>query len=258
MERIVRLAHEDRTMWGILDGETVRKLDGSPFGGDIRPGEVVGSIGDTRLLAPTVPSKVICVGRNYAAHAAELKNEVPEQPLLFLKPPSSVVGPREPIVLPSLSDNVEHESELALVIGRRCRNLSEDDAWSAVFGVTCANDVTARDLQRSDKQWTRGKGFDTFCPVGPWVVTGHELTDIADLGVTCRVNGVERQSGRTSQMVFPPAFLLSYITAVMTLEPGDLVLTGTPAGVGPLIPGDVVDVEVEGVGTLSNPVVDGR
>ncbi len=257
MERIVRATHEDQAVWGVIDGDEVRQLVGSPFEGDVTAGETIGPLAETRLLAPTVPTKVICVGRNYAAHAAELSNEVPEQPLLFLKPPSSVIGPRAAVVLPPLSDKVEHKSELALVIGKKCRNLSEEEAWDVVLGVTCANDVTARDLQRSDKQWTRGKGFDTFCPIGPWIVTGLSRDDVADLRVSCRVNGVERQSGRTSAMVFPPAFLLSFITAVMTLEPGDLVLTGTPAGVGPLVPGNVVDVEVENIGVLSNPVIDG-
>jgi 2-keto-4-pentenoate hydratase/2-oxohepta-3-ene-1,7-dioic acid hydratase in catechol pathway len=238
----------------VEDGEVLR-LAGDPFGGISLSGERVGRVEEMRLLAPAVPSKIVCVGRNYVAHAREMANEVPEEPLLFLKPPSSVIGPGEAIVLPGLSDQVEHEGELALVIGRRCRGLREEDAWQMVLGITCANDVTARDLQRADPQWTRGKGFDTFCPVGPAIVTGLAEAAVADLAVSCRVNGRQRQSGRTSQMVFSPRHLLAYISAVMTLEPGDLVLTGTPAGVGPLHPGDLVEVEIEGVGVLSNPVV---
>lgn len=256
--RIVRYRTEDGARWGTIVAGAVHALERAPLGSEVAPGEEIAPIDEVQLLAPIVPTKLVCVGRNYAAHAAELNNEVPHQPLLFLKPPSTLIGPRESIVLPSLSEKVEHEGELALVIGQRCRNLRSEDAWDAVLGITCANDVTARDLQRSDKQWTRGKGFDTFCPIGPWVTTGLSEQEVSDLQVRCLVNGKERQSGRTSQMVFSPAFLLSYITAVMTLEPGDLVLTGTPAGVGPLFHGDVVEVEVEGIGVLTNPVEDGN
>jgi 2-keto-4-pentenoate hydratase/2-oxohepta-3-ene-1,7-dioic acid hydratase in catechol pathway len=218
-------------------------------------GESLGPIADLQLLAPAVPSKIVCVGRNYVAHAAEHGADVPTEPLLFLKPPSAVSAPGSRIVLPELSQKVEHEGELALVIGKRCHRVEEGKAWDMVLGITCANDVTARDLQRSDKQWTRGKGFDTFCPVGPWLIRGFGEDEVADLGVSCRVNGDLRQEGRTRHMVFSPAFIISYITQVMTLEPGDLILTGTPAGVGPLKAGDTVEVEVEGVGVLSNPVV---
>jgi len=196
----------------------------------------------------------VCIGRNYAAHAAEHKAEVPKEPLIFFKPPSSVIGPGAPIVLTPQSKQVEHESELVLVIGRRCRNVSADEAWNYVLGVTCGNDVTARDLQRQDSQWTRAKGFDTFCPLGPWLITGLSESEVANLEVTCRVNGEVRQRGNTSEMVFSPAQLIAYISAIMTLEPGDAIMTGTPAGVGPLIEGDEVEVEVAGVGILKNPV----
>jgi 2-keto-4-pentenoate hydratase/2-oxohepta-3-ene-1,7-dioic acid hydratase in catechol pathway len=201
------------------------------------------------------PGKIVCVGRNYVEHAAELGNVVPVRPLLFLKPPSAVIGDGEPIVLPPDSRRVEHEGEIGVVIGARLRSCSETDASSAVAGITCVNDVTARDLQKTDGQWTRAKGFDTFCPVGPRVVPLGELASLDELELICRVNGAERQRGRAADMVFGIPQLLAYISAVMTLEPGDLVATGTPAGVGPLGAGDVVEVEIPGVGILTNPVV---
>jgi 2-keto-4-pentenoate hydratase/2-oxohepta-3-ene-1,7-dioic acid hydratase in catechol pathway len=200
------------------------------------------------------PSKIVCVGRNYAEHARELGNVLPEEPLLFFKPPSAIIGHREAIVLPQESQRVEHEGEIAVVIGKRIRSASQDEARAALSGITCANDVTARDLQKADGQWTRAKGFDTFCPVGPRVVPVDARTDLATLEVTCRVNGQVRQHGQASEMAFSIPFLLSYISSIMTLEPGDLVLTGTPAGVGPIGAGDIVEVEVSGVGVLSNPV----
>ena len=201
------------------------------------------------------PSKIVCVGRNYLEHAKELGNVVPAEPLIFLKPPSAIVGEGESIVLPPESQRVEHEGEIAVVVGKRLRRASEDEARAAIGGITCANDVTARDLQKSDGQWTRAKGFDTFCPVGPRVAPVDATTDLSVLEVTCRVNGAVRQRGRASQMAFGIPFLLSYISRVMTLEPGDLMLTGTPAGIGPLVAGDLVEVEVSGVGVLRNPVV---
>jgi 2-keto-4-pentenoate hydratase/2-oxohepta-3-ene-1,7-dioic acid hydratase in catechol pathway len=197
-------------------------------------------------LCPVEPSKIVCVGRNYAAHAKELGNEVPAEPLLFFKPPSSLLGPGETVVLPPQSARVEHESELAVVIGARARNISAAEAPHVIFGFTAANDVTARDLQRKDGQWTRAKGFDTFCPVGPWVVTG---LDPRSVRVLCRVNGEVRQEGTTSQMVFDVPTLIAYVSSVMTLEPGDLILTGTPDGVGPLAPGDACEVELRDEGT---------
>jgi 2-keto-4-pentenoate hydratase/2-oxohepta-3-ene-1,7-dioic acid hydratase in catechol pathway len=239
--------------WVTADAGEIRLLPGGPFSDRLTPGARV----DGRLAAPAAPTKIVCVGRNYVAHAAEHDADVPTEPLLFLKPPSAIIGPGAEIVLPALSHQVEHEAELALVIGRRCRGVTADRAWLHVLGVTCANDVTARDLQRSDAQWTRGKGFDTFCPLGPWIVTGLSEEEVGDLGVRCTVNGEVRQQARTSQMVFSPAVLIAYITAVMTLEPGDLVLTGTPAGVSRLNPGDEVTVEIERLGTLTNPVVSG-
>jgi 2-keto-4-pentenoate hydratase/2-oxohepta-3-ene-1,7-dioic acid hydratase in catechol pathway len=194
----------------------------------------------------------VALGRNYAAHAAEHGADVPSQPLIFLKPPSAVIGPGEPIVCPPQSKQVEHEAELAVVIGRPARRVTAARAWGYILGYTCANDVTARDLQRSDGQWSRAKGFDTFAPLGPWIVTD---LDPGDLAVTCRVNGQVKQQASTADMVFKIAQLVEFITAVMTLEPGDVILTGTPEGVSPIQPGDVVEVEIQGIGVLRNPVV---
>jgi len=200
------------------------------------------------------PGKIVCVGRNYRAHAAELGNAVPERPLLFLKPPSAVIGDGDAIVLPAASQRVEHEGEIGVVIGRRLTGGDEAAARAAVAGIVCVNDVTARDLQTTDGQWTRAKGFDTFCPVGPRVLTVGPDFDLTRLEVRCRVNGVERQRGRAADMVFSIPAILAFIAGVMTLEPGDLVATGTPSGVGPLVNGDRVEVEIPGVGTLGNPV----
>jgi 2-keto-4-pentenoate hydratase/2-oxohepta-3-ene-1,7-dioic acid hydratase in catechol pathway len=197
-------------------------------------------------------TKIVCVGRNYVEHARELGNEVPERPLIFLKPPSSLVADGEAVRVPAQSQRVEHEGEIALVIGRRATDVREDEAWSYVAGVAPLNDVTARDLQKTDGQWTRAKGFDTFCPMG--AIVPLESVDRDALEVVCRVNGQERQRGHVGQMAFSIPVLLAYITSVMTLEPGDVVATGTPAGVGPLQPGDMVEVEIPGVGTLRNPV----
>ena len=198
------------------------------------------------------PSKIVCVGRNYSAHAKELGNEVPKEPLIFLKPPSSLIGAGEPIRLPAVSKQVEYEGEIGVVVGERLRKASPEQARRAVRGIVAANDVTARDLQRSDSQWTRAKGFDSFCAVGD---LGAPPADLSSLSVTTRVNGEVRQTGRGSEMVFDIPAVLVYISNVMTLEPGDLVLTGTPEGVGTLAPGDVVEVEIAGVSRVSNPVI---
>ena len=203
-------------------------------------------------LFPSLPSKIVCVGRNYAEHAKELGNEVPKEPLLFLKAPSAVIGHGEPIVIPELSHQVEHEGELAVIIGRTCSKLSDvEDPLAYVHGFTCLNDVTARDLQKKDVQFTRAKSFDTFCPIGPTVVLD---LDVRDLQVITRVNGEVRQEGRTSQMVFTVEFLIRYISNMMTLQPGDVIATGTPSGVSKMEAGDVCEVELEGIGVLRNPV----
>ena len=238
--------------WGILDAGKVYPLTQAPYLG-IQAQGAARPLERVKLVAPATPSKLVCVGRNYAAHAAELGNEVPTEPLIFLKPPTTVVGPDEAVVYPGLSQRVEHEGELALMIGTRCRNLTEETAMSVIFGYTVANDVTARDLQRSDNQWTRGKGFDTFAPVGPWIETDF---DPANKGVRCLVNDDVRQDGNTSLLIYSIANVLAFVTRFMTLEPGDLLLTGTPAGVSPVQPGDVMTVEVDGLGQLRNPVID--
>jgi 2-keto-4-pentenoate hydratase/2-oxohepta-3-ene-1,7-dioic acid hydratase in catechol pathway len=203
------------------------------------------------------PSKIVCVGRNYASHAKEMGNVLPERPLLFMKPPSALIGDGEAIVMPKASQRVEHEGEIGVVLATRLRHAGEDEARAAVAGITCVNDVTARDLQKIDNQWTRAKGFDTFCPAGPRVTPLAPDFDLSTLEVSCRVNGTPRQHGRATDMAFPIPFLLSYISQIMTLEPGDLLATGTPEGVGPLVEGDVVEVEVTGVGVLRNRVVGG-
>lgn len=201
------------------------------------------------------PGKIVCVGRNYIEHAKELGNAVPEHPLLFLKPPSALTGDGETIVLPRASARVEHEGEIGVVVGAQLRRAEVDEARAAIAGITCVNDVTARDLQKSDGQWTRAKGFDTFCPAGPLIWAPPDDFDLATLAVICRVNREVRQQGRAAEMVFDIPFLLSYISKVMTLEPGDLIATGTPAGVGPLVDGDIVEVEIPEVGVLRNIVV---
>jgi 2-keto-4-pentenoate hydratase/2-oxohepta-3-ene-1,7-dioic acid hydratase in catechol pathway len=208
-------------------------------------------LGAVKLLAPVQPSKIICVGRNYAEHAKEQNAEVSNVPLIFLKPPSAILNPGEAIILPPQSQQIEHEGELVAVIGKRGRNIITENAQDHVLGYTIGNDVTARDLQHSDGQWTRGKGFDTFCPFGPWVDTEFDASDAV---ITCRVSGQPRQMASTRDMVFSVGQLIAFISSVMTLEPGDLIFTGTPAGVGPLKAGDTVEVEIEGLGKLSNPV----
>jgi 2-keto-4-pentenoate hydratase/2-oxohepta-3-ene-1,7-dioic acid hydratase in catechol pathway len=237
--------------YGILDGDNVQEISDAPWTEWRATGQSF-PLSAVRLAAPVNPKKIVCVGRNYAAHAAELGNDLPKEPLIFLKPSTSIVGPSQPIVLTKYSQRIEHECELGLVIGRRCAHLSDhENALSYVLGYTCVNDVTARDLQKSDVQFTRAKGFDTFCPVGPHIES-ELLPD--DLLVEALVNDRLRQSGRTSLMVFSPAFIVRWISRMMTLEPGDLIATGTPAGVGPLIAGDLVEVQIEGIGVLRNPV----
>jgi len=228
----------------------VGEIDGDIFGA-YRRREATIPLTNVRLLAPALPSKIICVGRNYVEHAKELGNDVPKIPLIFMKPPSSVLAPGEPIILPPQSKQVEHEAELVVAIGKRGRNITAEQAKNYVFGYTVGNDVTARDLQRTDEQWTRAKGFDTFCPFGPWIDTDF---DISDAVITSRVNDQPRQMASTRDMVFGVPMLIAYISSVMTLEPGDLIFTGTPSGVGPLKAGDEVVVEIEGLGVLRNPV----
>jgi len=250
--RIVRFRPRARAplTWGWVDDDRVGRIDGSPFQ-EFRREKASLSLASVELGPPVQPGKIICIGRNYPAHAAEHGAEVPALPLIFLKPPSAVIGPGEAIVTPPQSSRVEHEAELAVVIGLAGRWIHAEEAEKHILGYTVANDVTARDLQMSDGQWSRAKGFDTFCPLGPWIDTD---VNSADLLITCTVNGQMRQMGSTRDMVFPVRHLVTYISSVMTLDPGDLILTGTPAGVGPLTPGDEVTVDIEGLGRLTNPV----
>ena len=240
----------DAPRYGWVYEDRVGPIEGVPFG-EFRRLEAEIPLSMVRLLAPVQPGKIICVGRNYAEHAREQNVEVPDIPMLFMKPPSSVIGPEDTIILPPQSRQVEHEGELAVVIGRRGRWIPAEQAPTYILGYTVANDVTARDLQRRDGQWTRGKGFDTFCPLGPWIETD---LDPADVLVQTRVNGEMRQMASTREMMFPVQQLIAFISSVMTLEPGDLILTGTPAGIGPLNAGDAVEVTVEGIGALQNTV----
>ena len=256
--RIARFTTGDDPRYAVVEGvpgnEQLVVITGDPlytpvqFTGEKLPLETA------RLLAPVIPrSKVVAVGRNYADHAAELGNQLPVEPLLFLKPNTSVIGPGDPITYPVQSENVHYEGELAVVIGRICKDVPLERVDEVVLGYTVANDVTARDLQQKDGQWARAKGFDTFCPIGPWIETD---LDVSDLALTTRLNGELKQDGRTSQLVFDIPTLVAHITAAFTLLPGDVILTGTPAGVGPMLPGDQVEVEIEGIGVLTNTLVD--
>ncbi|MGI8701675.1 MAG: fumarylacetoacetate hydrolase family protein [Nocardioidaceae bacterium] len=255
--RIARFTTDEDPRFGVVAGadgnEVVAAVVGDPLYSGI---ELTGEqfpLSDVRLLAPVIPrSKVACVGRNYADHAAELGSDVPAEPLIFLKPNTSVVGPLEPVVYPAQSSDVHYEGELAVVIGRICRDVPVSRVADVVHGYTVGNDVTARDLQARDGQWTRAKGFDTFCPLGPWIET---QLDPSDLEVRTELNGDLKQLGRTSAMIFDVPAVVAYITSFMTLLPGDVILTGTPAGVGPMRPGDDVSVTVQGIGTLTNRVV---
>jgi 2-keto-4-pentenoate hydratase/2-oxohepta-3-ene-1,7-dioic acid hydratase in catechol pathway len=249
--RIVRYSHEGEMSFGVLEGEAVAAITPHPFAPFEYSGERLAP-DQVRLLAPVLPTKVVAVGRNYAEHAEEFGNEVPEEPIIFFKPSTAVIGPGDPIIYPAGVDRVDFEGELAVIVGKMARRLDEADALQVVLGFTCANDVTARNLQKADGQWTRAKSFDTFCPLGPWIETD---LDSSDLAVRTLVNDEQRQSSRTSLLLNSVARLLAFISAVMTLLPGDVILTGTPAGVGPLNPGDRVAVEIEGIGVLSNRVV---
>ncbi len=251
--KIVRIdAEANDITYGAVELEGIRLYHGSPFFQWERS-ETVLPITQVKLLAPVIPTKVVAVGKNYADHAAEMDSGVPETPILFMKPPTSVIGPLAPIKLPPQSREVHHEAELAVIIGKVTRNIDSEDVSSHVLGYTAANDVTARDLQRSDGQWTRAKSFDTFCPLGPAIDTEFDPTE--PNSIMCTVNGEVRQEGVTSDLVFGVAELVSFISQVMTLLPGDVILTGTPGGVGPITDSDRVEVDIEGIGVLLNPVV---
>jgi 2-keto-4-pentenoate hydratase/2-oxohepta-3-ene-1,7-dioic acid hydratase in catechol pathway len=256
--RIARFSIDGNVAFGVVegdpsdpDGPVLDIIKGHPFAEFERSGKKV-PMAKVRMLPPVLPNKVVAIGRNYSEHAAELGQTVPDVPITFFKPSTAVAGPGDPIVYPSFSSEVHHEAELAVVIGRMCREVPHERVQDVILGYTCANDVTARDIQRSESQWARAKGFDTSCPLGPWVETD---LDPADLGIMCAVNGEQRQLGRTSEMVRSIADLVVHITEAMTLLPGDVILTGTPAGVGPLNVGDEVAVTIEGIGTLTNKVI---
>ncbi|NKE58763.1 fumarylacetoacetate hydrolase family protein [Lentzea sp. PSKA42] len=248
--RIARIAHPQGVAFVAVHGEEAAEIAEHPFGTPTFTGRKW-PLADVRLLAPILPTKIIGIGRNYADHAAELGNEVPAEPLVFLKPNTSVIGPNVEIKIPAASERVDFEGELAVIIGQPCREVPKAKAMSVVMGYTIANDVTARDLQKKDVQFTRAKGFDTFCPLGPFIETEFDPTDVR---VVTEVDGEVKQDGRTSLMVHDIPSLIEYVSAVMTLLPGDLILTGTPAGVGPIRAGQTVSVTVDGLGTLTNPV----
>jgi 2-keto-4-pentenoate hydratase/2-oxohepta-3-ene-1,7-dioic acid hydratase in catechol pathway len=256
--RIARFSIDGNVAFGVVEGDATSGdglvldiIKGHPFAEFERSGKRV-PLDKVRLLPPVLPNKVVAIGRNYAEHAAEMGGGVPEVPVAFFKPSTSVIGPGDPIVYPSFSREVHHEAELAVVIGRMCSQVPRERVADVILGYTCANDVTARDVQRAESQWARAKGFDSSCPLGPWVVTD---VDPADLAVMCTVNGEQRQLGRTGQMVRSVEDLVVHITEAMTLLPGDVILTGTPAGVGPINVGDEVAVTIEGIGTLTNKVI---
>jgi 2-keto-4-pentenoate hydratase/2-oxohepta-3-ene-1,7-dioic acid hydratase in catechol pathway len=249
--RIVRYQYKNQSAkYGWVFEENVGEIEGNIFG-EYRRQEAIHPLANVKLLTPCQPSKIVCVGRNYVEHARELGNDVPKVPLIFLKPPSSIINPGEHIILPPQSQQVEHEAELVAVIGKRGRNITAEEARNTILGYTIGNDITARDLQKIDGQWTRAKGFDTFCCFGPWIDTDF---DISDALITCKVSGQPRQMGSTRDMVFNVSTLVAFVSSIMTLEPGDILFTGTPAGVGPLKAGDEVVVDIEGLGSLSNPV----
>ena len=250
--RIAKFADRDRVGWGLVDGPELVVFRGFPlFQGYETTGERL-ALKDIQLLPPVLPtSKIVCIGKNYADHAAEMGGELPPEPLIFLKPSTSVIGPNEKIVLPEISERVDHEGELAIVIGQIAKDVSEDKATDVIWGYTIANDVTARDIQNKDVQWTRAKSFDTFCPLGPWIET--EFTPDGQILET-RVDGEVRQHASVDLLIHKVPKIIQHVSQAMTLLPGDIILTGTPAGIGPIESGQVVEISIEGIGTLSNPV----
>ncbi|WP_020500703.1 fumarylacetoacetate hydrolase family protein [Sciscionella marina] len=253
--RIARIAHQEGVAFAAVEGEgadaVVAEIAEHPFGVEKNFTGRKWKLADTRLLAPILPTKIICIGKNYADHAAEMGGQAPADPVIFMKPNTSVIGPNLPIKLPASSNEVHFEGELAAIVGTPCKNVSASKARDALLGFTVANDVTARDHQKHDGQWTRAKGHDTFCPLGPWIDTA---VDPADLPIHTEVDGERKQDSRTSLLIHDVGKVVEWISTVMTLLPGDVILTGTPAGVGPITSGQSVSVTVEGIGTLTNPV----
>jgi 2-keto-4-pentenoate hydratase/2-oxohepta-3-ene-1,7-dioic acid hydratase in catechol pathway len=248
--KLVRFRDGERTVSGILDGAQVAELD-SDFFGIGRTRKATHALSSIKLIAPCTPSKVVAVGLNYRDHALEMGFPLPDAPVLFLKPPTSVIGPDDPIMIPPRAGRIDYEAELGVVIKSRARSISPDQAPDHILGYTCVNDVTARDLQKQDGQWTRAKSFDSFCPVGPWIETD---LDPGNLLVEAYLNNERKQSSRTGQLIFNVPFLVSFISYIMTLLPGDLIITGTPSGIGPMQPGDTIEVRIEGIGSLKNTV----
>ncbi|MGB2755335.1 MAG: fumarylacetoacetate hydrolase family protein [Phycisphaerae bacterium] len=250
--RLVRFLVGSEVRYGIVEQDRVRELL-RPYWEGLVPMQTTHALAEVQLLAPSRPAKMLCMGLNYRDHAEEMGKPLPDEPVLFMKPTTALLGPGQPIVYPRMAGRVDHEAELAIVIRRRCRSVPIEDADACILGYTCFNDVTARDLQSKDGQWTRAKSFDTFGVAGPWIET--EVGDPNRLAVTCRVGGEVRQRSSTDRLAFNCQFLVSWCSRIMTLEPGDIIATGTPSGIGPLEPGDTVEVEVENVGVLRNPVV---
>ncbi|OPX88074.1 MAG: Ureidoglycolate lyase [Pelotomaculum sp. PtaB.Bin104] len=248
--QIGRFKDQEKTFYGIINGDIVTALEGGPYG-QIKPINQFYRKDQLQALAPCMPTKAVCVGLNYRDHAEELGYPVPEEPVLFIKPSTTVIGPGEDIIYPSSSNQVDYEAELAVVIGRTCRNIGVGEAREYILGYTCGNDVTARDLQNKDGQWTRAKSFDTFLPLGPYIITD---LDPGNLTVDLRLNGETRQSSATNNLIFDVFSLVSFISGVMTLNPGDVVMTGTPGGIGPIAEGDRIEVEIQGIGVLENGV----
>jgi len=248
--KFVRFRNNDTIRYGLLENETIRIIEGDPFSG-YKPSPKEVPLTSVRLLAPCEPSKIVAVGVNYVDHAAEFKKDLPKEPLLFLKPSTAVLDPLSPIRLPARSRRVDYEAELAVVIGKRASGVSPEEASGFILGYTCINDVSARDLQKEDGQWTRAKGFDTFAPLGPWIVTDLSPDN---LKIESYLNGERRQSASTAQLIFNVPALVGFISQVMTLLPGDVIATGTPAGVGPMKAGDTIEIVIEGIGRLANPV----
>lgn len=249
--RLARFSHNETVGYAVLDGDKVKLLDGHPMGELHYTGEIF-SLADVRLLAPIIPSKIVCIGKNYREHALEMGTEPPVEPLFFFKPTTAIIGPEDIIRIPTQSNDVQHESELAIVISRLCKDVPVARAADVILGYTCANDVTARDLQHKDGQWARSKGFDTFCPLGPWIET--ELPDVQNTKIECRLNGAITQQASTAEMIHSIPEIVSWVSHHITLLPGDVILTGSPAGISQMVAGDSVEVEIAGIGVLSNKV----
>ena len=249
--KLARFMADGRALFGRVEADRILELDGSYFDGPSSPTGKTYALDAVTLLPPTIPTKVVCVGLNYRGHAEEMGHDLPEEPCLFMKPDTSVIGPGDEIVYPAMTQRMDYEAELAIIIGKPLRNAAPEAVGEAILGYTCLNDVTARDLQKKDGQWTRGKGFDTFCPIGPWI-TDEVDPDNADIELL--LNGERRQQSNTGQFVFKSAELVSFISRIMTLKPGDVVATGTPSGIGPMQKGDTVEVRIAGIGSLCNTV----